>query len=221
MATSPNEIVRLPIERGAAILLSFFCSVPFSPDTCESLRKALFPLKDIMPAVAGSVQAVRPVHNREVPRLGCLQLLPGQGHGDWRAGHPPWRKRDVERLASDVHVVVDKDLAGALYRGPFHRDLFGMGLQQMPTHHLTDGPRLVERYRPFYGDIDVQAGLARSFHNRLERHLAQEVAQPESDSPAGCETLLVELGLGALRFLARIDVGVDVEHEIVGIVEHR
>src|SRR5688572_99143 len=218
MATSPNEIVRLPIERGAAILLSFFCSVPFSPDTCESLRKALFPLKDIMPAVAGSVQAVRPVHNREVPWLGRLQLFPRQGHGDRRAGYPPWRKRDVERLASDVHVVVDKDLAGALYRGPFQGDFLWMGLQQMPAHHLADRPRLVERYRSLYGHEDVQAGLPRSLHDRLERHFPQEITQPEGDSPAGRETLLVELRLGAFCFLTRIDVWVDVEHEIVGIV---
>ena len=49
----------------------------------------------------------------------------------------------------------------------------------------------------------------------------QQLAQPERDFLALLEGDGVELRLGALRLLARVDVRVDVEQHVVGVVEDR
>ena len=67
----------------------------------------------------------------------------------------------------------------------------------------------------------MQAGLARGLDDRFERHAVQQFAQPERDLLALLERDRVELGFRALRFLARIDVRVEVEQHVVGIVQHR
>jgi hypothetical protein len=68
---------------------------------------------------------------------------------------------------------------------------------------------------------DVQARLARGLHDRLQRHRLQQLAQVEGDFLSLLEGERVELGLVARLLLARVDVGIDVEHDPVGVVEDR
>ena len=67
----------------------------------------------------------------------------------------------------------------------------------------------------------MQAGLSRGFHDRLERHAVQQLAQAERHLLALLERDVVELGLVTRRFLTRVDVGVDVEHHVVRVIQHR
>src|SRR5262245_40932092 len=56
IATSPNEIVSEPIERGAAMSsASFHLGGLLEPDAAKGLRQALLFRNDIMPSVAGAV----------------------------------------------------------------------------------------------------------------------------------------------------------------------
>jgi hypothetical protein len=63
--------------------------------------------------------------------------------------------------------------------------------------------------------------FARRLDDRLERHALQQLAQPERDLLAFLERDRVELGLRALRLVAGIDVRVEIEQHVIGIVEHR
>ena len=71
------------------------------------------------------------------------------------------------------------------------------------------------------GTNTCRPGLARRLDDRLERHALQKLAQPERDFLALLERDGVELRLGALRLLARIDVRVEVEEHVIGKVEDR
>src|SRR5437868_3303016 len=84
----------------------------------ECFRKTLFCRENILPPVAGPFQAVQHISHSELHGFGRLQLLPGQGQGDRSPWDAPGRIGHVERLAPDVHVVVDEDLAGAFDHGP-------------------------------------------------------------------------------------------------------
>jgi hypothetical protein len=78
MATSPNETVSEPIERGAA-MCPLCSSGILSPVTCESLRKALFCRKYIMPPVPGPVQTRR--HVESVKSVGSAASSSSQVSG--------------------------------------------------------------------------------------------------------------------------------------------
>src|ERR1700752_4703470 len=134
----------------------------------KSLRKALFSLEDIMPSVAVLCHSGRHVVNREVRRLGRLELLPRERHRDRCARYPAWRIRDIERLASYVHVVVDEDLAGAFLARPLHGDVLRMRSHQMATDGLADVTRFIECHGPLDWNEDMQAGLARGLDDGLE-----------------------------------------------------
>src|SRR5579863_3862381 len=91
----------------------------------------------------------------------------------------------------------------------------------MSADRLTKMPGHIESHRALDGHEDMQACLAGSLHERIERHLPQQLAQPESDTPADGETSRVKLRLVAGCLLAGVDVGIDIKDEIVGIVENR
>ena len=67
----------------------------------------------------------------------------------------------------------------------------------------------------------MQAGLSRRLHDRLEPHAVQQLAQPEGDLLAFLECNRVELGLVTRGFLAGINIGIDIEYNPVGIIQHR
>ena len=96
-----------------------------------------------------------------------------------------------------------------------------MCAHDVPSDRLADVARLIEGHGTLDRHEHVQARLAGGLHDRLEGHLLQQLTQPERDAPADRETALVELRLRALRLLAGVDVRIDVEHQIVGVVEDR
>ena len=98
---------------------------------------------------------------------------------------------------------------------------FGCSAHQVPADQLRHVPRGVEVDRPLDRNEHVQTRLARRLDDGLERHALQQLAQPERHFLAFLERDRVELGLGALRLLAGIDVRIEVEQHVVGVVQHR
>src|SRR5258708_32617836 len=87
--------------------------------------------EDSLPSIAIVAQFLR---RRREPKIAWFrdgERLPGQRHRNRRGGDPPRRIRGVESPAAAVHVVIEKDLAGALFHLPLHRQVFGMQPQQM------------------------------------------------------------------------------------------
>src|SRR3954468_23190501 len=68
---------------------------------------------------------------------------------------------------------------------------------------------------------DMQACLARRFHDGLEPHVVEDLPYAKRDFLTLLEGHLVELRLVARRFLARIDVRVDIENYAIRIIHHR
>ncbi len=89
----------------------------------------------------------------------------------------------------------------------------------MPPDHLAHLARCVEVERALDRHEDVQAGLAGGFHDCAQPHAREQFAQVECDFLAFFEGDRVQLGLFAGRFLAGIDIGVDVEDDVVGVIE--
>src|SRR5437763_10842241 len=225
IATSPNDTVRDPMERAAAITSPDLTRRPTSglllTLEAKSFHKTLFSLEYIMPPVAAFFQPRRNAVDREVHRLRGLELLPCQGHRNRCARHSARGIRDVEGLAAHVHVVIDEDLAGAFLDGPIERDVLRMRTHQVPSHGLADVARLIEGHGALDGHEHVQTRLSRGLHHRCERHFLEELPQPERNAFSDREAALVELGLGARSLLAGVHVGIDVEDEVLGVVEDR
>src|SRR5690606_1293211 len=85
----------------------------------QHLRQALLRSQRIAPRVSCPFQAWRDVPHGEIHGFSSFQLFPRERHGHWGTWHAAGRIRDVERLAADVHVVVDEDLPRPLHDGPF------------------------------------------------------------------------------------------------------
>src|SRR5262249_26176799 len=109
----------------------------------------------------------------------------------------------------------------ALLGGPFQGDFPGMGPEEVPADGLAQVPGRLECHGPLDGHEDVQSRLTRGLDYGVQRHLPQESPQPECNTAADCEAARVELGLGSLGLLPRVDVGIDVEYQVVGVVEDR
>src|SRR5258706_68303 len=67
----------------------------------------------------------------------------------------------------------------------------------------------------------VESRLAGGFHDCLQPHARKQFAQPERHFLSFFESDRVQLGLVPRGLLARVDVGIDVENDVIGIVEDR
>ena len=96
-----------------------------------------------------------------------------------------------------------------------------MQAHEVPADELRHLPRRIEVDGPPDRQEYMQPGFAGRFHDRLERHAVQQLAQTKGHLLALLERHGVELGLVSRRLLAGIDVRIDVEHHIVRVVQHR
>src|SRR6266852_5147015 len=225
--TLPNETVSVAIDRAAMPASELV--PPFQGVRAAILRlrtlgrtlQALLAGKGVGPAVAGAGQALGGVGDPEVERVRFRKLLPGERHRHRRAGRASGRVGGVERFPANIHVVVHEDLSGPLWDTPLYCDVLRMETHEMPPHHLAHLARGVEVESALDRYENVQPGLARGLHHRFEGHAREQLAEFESDLLALLEGDGVQLGLVARGFLPRVDIGVDVEHDVVGIVQHR
>src|SRR5438477_1370723 len=96
METSPNETVNDAIDRAAISYLRRYrrnagerivIQRNFSGfGALQGLLQALLAAHGLLPAIAGLCQAVGGVRDAEIERMRARELLPGQGHGQRRAG---------------------------------------------------------------------------------------------------------------------------------------
>src|SRR5688572_5922806 len=233
METSPNEMVNEAIERAAIVSplkISYLRRLlrakgskhtPLCLGALQRPFEALLALEHVRPTVAGARQPLGYVRKAEVERMRVRQLLPSQWHGYRGARRPSRRVSHIQRLSPHIHVVVHEDLAGALRHAPFQRDVLRVQAHEMPADALRHLPRRLEVDGAADRQEDVQPGLAGSLDDRLELHAVQQLAQAERHLLALLERHRVELWLVAGLFLARVDVRIDVEHDVVRIVEHR
>src|SRR5262249_54855176 len=91
--TSPNETVRVAMDRGAMSTLR----VP-SAGSLEQSIEVVLALQGVAPPVAGRRQPLGGVGDPEVERVRARQLFPRQGHRDRGAGGAPRRIGHVQRL---------------------------------------------------------------------------------------------------------------------------
>src|SRR5437899_406940 len=70
-------------------------------------------------------------------------------------------------------------------------------------------------------NVDMESCPPRCLDERRERKRVQYVLEPKGDIAGLEERLPVELRFGTLGFLPRVDVGIEVEDDEVGIVEER
>src|SRR6267378_2484631 len=223
--TIPNETVSVAIDRAAmpaSELVPPFQGVRGAILRLRALERTLQALlagESVAPAVSRTRQALGGVGDPEVERVRIHKLLPGERHRHRRAGRASGRVGGVERFPANVHVVVHEDLSGPLRDAPLYRDVLRMKTHEMPPHRLAHLSRRVEIERALDRHENMQPGLARGLHHRFEAHAREQLAQGERDLLALLESDRVELGLVARRLLPRVDVRIDVEHHIVGIVE--
>src|SRR5258708_36941674 len=185
METSPSETVSDAIDRAAISYLRRYrrntgerivIQRNFSGfGTFQGLLEALLAIQSLAPAIARFCQAVRGVSDAEIERMGASKLLPSQRHGHGRAGRPPRRVGDVQRLAANVHVVVHEDLSRPLRHAPFEGDVLRMQAHEVPADEFRHLARRIEADGPSNRQEDMQPGLAGSLHDRLERHAVQQL----------------------------------------------
>src|SRR5688572_27395113 len=124
METSPNEMVNEAIERAAML----------SP---ERFFEVLLAHQGVAPAIARARQALRRVGDPEIERVRACELFPGQRHRHRRAGCASRRVGNVQRLATDVHIVVHKDFSRSFRHAPFQGDVLWMQAQQVAADRLA------------------------------------------------------------------------------------
>src|SRR5258706_12607339 len=99
--------------------------------------------EDCLPSIAIVAQFLRCRREPEIAWFRDSERLPREWHRNRRRGDPPRRIRRVESPAAAVHIVIEKDLAGALLNLPVHRQVFGMQPHQRLSAQTAHLGRLI------------------------------------------------------------------------------